>query len=46
MMPTRGRTRAEDRQARIDYERELNRQTLETLRDIQQQAADADPPPF
>ena len=45
-MPTRDRTRAQDRQDRIDYERELNRQHHQTQRDIQQRASDADPPPF
>jgi Domain of unknown function (DUF222) len=37
MMPTRDRTRAQERQARIDYERGLNYKRL---------IRDADPPPF
>ena len=37
MMPTRARTRAQERQARIDYERGLNYRRL---------IRDADPPPF
>ena len=37
MMPTRDRTRVQERQARIDYERGLNYKRL---------IRDADPPPF
>ena len=37
LMPTRDRTRAQERQVRIDYERGLNYKRL---------IRDADPPPF
>ena len=40
MMPTRSRTRTADRQARINYERSLNRKYYQQLRE------DAGPPPF
>jgi len=48
MMPARRRTRAQERAARIRWERGINeaRIALEAAREAERRAADTDPPPF